>query len=95
MSFEDKEAAVQIVVFDKDQWVAYDDEKTLKTKLEFANKRCLGGTMVWAVDLDDGGLIGALGQAMGKEEEIVVGDFGFNDYTTDLGTNRTGEPPGP
>ncbi|OJJ00682.1 hypothetical protein ASPVEDRAFT_129047 [Aspergillus versicolor CBS 583.65] len=94
MSFEDKEAAVQIVVFDKDQWVAYDDEKTLKTKLEFANKRCLGGTMVWAVDLDDGGLIGALGQAMGKEKEIVVGDFGFNDYTTDLGTNRTGEPPG-
>jgi len=92
-SFQDKEAAVQIVVFDKDQWVAYDDVETLKMKLKFANKRCLGGTMVWAVDLDDGGLIGSLGTAMGKEKELVIDEL-FGDYDTDLGTNKTGQLPG-
>lgn len=35
-----------------DQWVGYDDSETLKMKMDFANKHCLGGTMVWAVDLD-------------------------------------------
>ncbi|BCS22963.1 uncharacterized protein APUU_31188A [Aspergillus puulaauensis] len=91
--FQDKEAAVQIVVFDKDQWVAYDDVETLKMKLKFANKRFLGGTVVWAVDLDDGGLIGSLGTAMGKEKELVIDEL-FGDYDTDLGTNKTGQPPG-
>lgn len=62
----DKEAAVKMVTWDKDQWVSWDDKETLKIKFDYANKRCLGGTMVWAVDLDDGTLIEALGQAMGK-----------------------------
>ncbi|KAI9041496.1 glycoside hydrolase [Aspergillus affinis] len=63
----DKEAAVKMVTWDNDQWVSWDDKETLKMKYDFANKRCLGGTMVWAVDLDDGTLIEALGQAMGKK----------------------------
>lgn len=62
-------------------------------KLKFANKRCLGGTLVWAVDLDDGGLIGSLGTAMGKEKELVIDEL-FGDYDTDLGTNKTGQLPG-
>ncbi|KAH8423010.1 glycoside hydrolase family 18 protein [Aspergillus melleus] len=62
----DKEAAVKMVTWDKDQWVSWDDKETLKLKYDFANKRCLGGTMVWAVDLDDGTLIEALGETMGK-----------------------------
>lgn len=64
----DKEAAVKMVTWDNDQWVSWDDKETLKLKLDFANKRCLGGTMVWAVDLDDGSLIEALAQAMGKNK---------------------------
>ncbi|KAJ4369884.1 hypothetical protein N0V83_005648 [Neocucurbitaria cava] len=40
----DKEAGVK---------VSYDDEETLQLKKDFANKHCLGGTMVWALDLDD------------------------------------------
>lgn len=64
----DKDAAVKIATWDNDQWVSWDDEETLKMKLEYANRRCLGGTMVWAVDLDDGTLINALGKAMGKKK---------------------------
>lgn len=39
----DEKAAVQIVTWNKDQWVSWDDSKTLKIKQDFANKRCLGG----------------------------------------------------
>lgn len=35
--------AVKIVTWDRDQWVSYDDAETLKMKVEYANKRCLGG----------------------------------------------------
>jgi chitinase len=39
----DEEAAVQIVTWDSDQWVSWDDAKTLKKKLDYANENCLGG----------------------------------------------------
>jgi GH18 family chitinase len=35
--------------------VSYDDADTLAVKKRFANNRCLGGTMIWAVDLDEPG----------------------------------------
>ncbi|CZR61249.1 uncharacterized protein PAC_11145 [Phialocephala subalpina] len=49
----DKEAAIKYLVWDTDQWVSYDDEETLELKRTYANKKCLGGRMVWALDLDD------------------------------------------
>ncbi|KAL4969965.1 glycoside hydrolase superfamily [Aspergillus stella-maris] len=90
--FLDEQAAVQVVVFDKDQWVAFDDTAALKSKLDFANRRCLGGTMVWAVDLDDGALIASLGEAMGRKQEFV--SDGFPGFIVDLGTsiNETAFP---
>ncbi|RAH52514.1 glycoside hydrolase [Aspergillus piperis CBS 112811] len=48
----DKDAAVNIVTWDTDQWVSYDDETTIKMKKDYANGKCLGGTMVWAVSTD-------------------------------------------
>jgi chitinase len=56
----DEEAAVEIVTWDTNQWVSWDSVKTLKMKMDYANKRCLGGVMVWAIDLDDGTLIQSL-----------------------------------
>ncbi|RAK95648.1 glycoside hydrolase family 18 protein [Aspergillus ibericus CBS 121593] len=50
----DKDAAVNIVTWDTNQWVSYDDETTLKMKKDYANDLCLGGTMVWAVSTDNG-----------------------------------------
>ncbi|RAL14759.1 chitinase [Aspergillus homomorphus CBS 101889] len=67
-----KEDAVKVLTWDRDQWVSFDDVETLKLKLEFANRRCLGGTMAWAVDLDrDGMLIEALGTAMVAKKKAV------------------------
>lgn len=42
----DSSAAVKIVTWGGDQWVSYDDQETLKMKIDYANSKCLGGTMV-------------------------------------------------
>ncbi|BFZ22506.1 hypothetical protein BsWGS_25545 [Bradybaena similaris] len=34
-------------------WVGYDDEESVRAKVNFAKKRRLGGVMVWAIDTDD------------------------------------------
>ncbi|GAB0145998.1 hypothetical protein EsHS_00006412 [Epichloe bromicola] len=67
----DKEAAVDIVTWGGNQWVSWDDAKTLKLKLDYANLRCLGGTMIWAIDLDDGTLIKALGEGLGRNKSTL------------------------
>lgn len=36
------------------QFVAYDDEYTFYLKKQFADANCMGGTMMWSVDLDNG-----------------------------------------
>ncbi|KAJ5538082.1 hypothetical protein N7494_007561 [Penicillium frequentans] len=57
----DSTAAVKIAVFDEDQWVAYDDEETIKLKMDLANERCMGGVFAWAVDEDnEGNLTGGI-----------------------------------
>ncbi|KAF9876847.1 hypothetical protein CkaCkLH20_05693 [Colletotrichum karsti] len=84
----DEAAAVQIVTWDSDQWVSWDDRTTLKMKQDFANRRCLGGTMVWAIDLDDGTLIGELGGNLNRPKSTVTN--GTYD-TADLATYTTGE----
>ncbi|KAK5991256.1 Chitinase-3-like protein 1 [Cladobotryum mycophilum] len=56
----DAKAAVKTVTWDGNQWVGYDDAQTLKLKLDYANSRCLAGTMIWSIDMDDGTLSDAL-----------------------------------
>ncbi|KAK3299587.1 chitinase [Chaetomium fimeti] len=66
----DEKAAVKIVTWGGNQWVSYDDESTLKTKVDYANEKCLGGTMVWAASTDDhkGTAIRALAKAAGRTD---------------------------
>ncbi|RZB41616.1 Glyco hydro 18 domain containing protein, partial [Asbolus verrucosus] len=37
-----------------DQWIGYDNPKSIGLKVQYAKSRNLGGVMMWAVDLDDG-----------------------------------------
>ncbi|TEA17437.1 Acidic mammalian chitinase [Colletotrichum sidae] len=50
----DREAGIKYISWEG-QWVSYDDGETLALKTQFANNRCLGGKMIWAVDLDEPG----------------------------------------
>jgi len=61
-TFYEKDA-VQVVTWDKDQWVSWDDQKTPKLKLDHPTQRCLGGIMVWAIGLDET-LLEALGKSL-------------------------------
>lgn len=49
----DNNSAVNYAVFDKNQWVSYDDERTFKQKLHWANDIGLGGSLIWASDTDN------------------------------------------
>lgn len=48
----DTEAAVNYLVFDNDQWISYDDKVTFKQKSDWANTMGIGGSLIWASDLD-------------------------------------------
>ncbi|KAH6871830.1 hypothetical protein B0T10DRAFT_590612 [Thelonectria olida] len=63
-----KEEAVKIAKWGK-QWVSFDDEETFKLKTEFAQSRCLGGVMVWAIshDTKDAKYNKALAKALGRK----------------------------
>ena len=41
----DKTAGVKWITWDSNQWISYDDDDTFAQKRQFANDRCLGGTM--------------------------------------------------
>lgn len=52
-AYLDEKAAVKYIVYGGNNWISYDDATTFKLKIDFANKKGLGGLMVWAVDQDD------------------------------------------
>ncbi|KAL2386527.1 hypothetical protein RJZ90_000665 [Blastomyces dermatitidis] len=55
--FYDQESGVNWITWDNDQWVSYDDGRTLKQKADFGNKLCLAGTFAWAIDLGGPGTL--------------------------------------
>lgn len=38
---------------DGDQWVGFDDEKSIKLKMDWIHENNFAGAMVWTVDMDD------------------------------------------
>ncbi|KAI1080829.1 glycoside hydrolase [Whalleya microplaca] len=91
----DKNAGVKWITWDSNQWVSYDDDDTFRQKRDFANDRCLGGTMVWAMDqVDqkaDNGLAPAPGVTIAGQEDAKskMNDLGagISCYTTDCNMN--------
>lgn len=47
--------AVKYISWDSNQWTSYDDEETMMLKVDYVKKLCLGGTIIWALDLDKPG----------------------------------------
>lgn len=74
-----------------DQWVGFDDERSLKTKIAWLKTEGFGGIMVWSVDLDDfRGYCGTgkypLLKAMNKELEDYMVELKYNGpYSTPRG----------
>ncbi|CZT52813.1 uncharacterized protein RSE6_14193 [Rhynchosporium secalis] len=71
----DKDAAVKYVVYDKNQWISYDDPDTFKQKVEWANSVGLGGSLIWASDTDDAECTahsGLIGKAVGTLEHADI-----------------------
>jgi hypothetical protein len=62
----DKTAAVKYLVFDKNQWISYDDKDTFEQKIEWANSVGFGGALIWASDTDDD-KFSAMSGLMGKQ----------------------------
>ncbi|KAF3172085.1 hypothetical protein TWF106_000530 [Orbilia oligospora] len=84
----DEKKAVKYMTYDEDSWVSYDDDQTFKQKLQQARDNCLGGIMIWAVDLDTPDFT-ALSNLLGTD---VAGHFGDDDdLTIDELKGATGE----
>ncbi|KAK5654286.1 hypothetical protein OQA88_7463 [Cercophora sp. LCS_1] len=49
----DATAGVRWLKWNTNQWVSYDDGITAQQKIATANKLCLGGIMIWAIDQDN------------------------------------------
>ncbi|KAF7544087.1 hypothetical protein G7Z17_g10230 [Cylindrodendrum hubeiense] len=78
-----KEEAVKIAKWGN-QWVSFDDEETFKLKSEFAQSRCLGGMMVWAIshDTKDAKYNKALASTFGLK--VVSGSIDDNEASSEI-----------
>nr|AUF41628.1 chitinase 4 [Rhynchophorus ferrugineus] len=51
--FKSEDADGSPYIVNGDQWVGYDDQQSIKRKIEFVKQNQLGGVFAWAADLDD------------------------------------------
>lgn len=74
-------AAVNWITWNTDQWVSYDDGQTFELKQNYANRRYLGDTMIWALDQDDSSgisasnLLGLSGTGSRFASKIALKDY--------------------
>ncbi|CAH1795273.1 unnamed protein product [Owenia fusiformis] len=81
------------------QWVGYDDEKSLRIKVNWLKKNGFGGWMTWCLDLDDfGGICGGanypLHRAL-KSELFACDQMACETNETTEQPASVSEPPGP
>ncbi|KAK2015704.1 hypothetical protein LZ32DRAFT_689406 [Colletotrichum eremochloae] len=69
--YYEKEHQVKYIVWNQNQWVSYDDEETIKAKIDFANDQGLGGLLIWSIDQDTDNL-DALGAVVGPQVKALA-----------------------
>ncbi|KKZ62236.1 chitinase [[Emmonsia] crescens] len=79
-----QDSGVNWITWDNDQWVSYDDGRTLKQKADFGNKLCLGGTFAWAIDLGGPG-------TLKNPNDLTADDFGLDGADLEGGDGGSGE----
>ncbi|KAJ5642215.1 glycoside hydrolase family 18 protein [Penicillium lividum] len=87
----DSAAAVKQLVWDDNQWVSYDDAYTLGLKLDYANKHCLGGTMIWAVSLDTSDGKAAEALSTGTSEVSGTGQIALSEDSVKTTYDASGQ----
>ncbi|OBS25926.1 hypothetical protein FPOA_06459 [Fusarium poae] len=78
-----KEEAVKIAKWGN-QWVSYDDEDTFPLKTEYANSRCLGGVMVWAISHDTKEARFNTALALSLKREVTPGIIDWNEKAYEI-----------
>ncbi|KAI9043450.1 bacteriodes thetaiotaomicron symbiotic chitinase [Aspergillus affinis] len=79
----DQAAGVNWMTWSGNQWVSFDDGRTLKQKADFANSRCLGGLFSWALDLGGQG-------SLKNPNELTAGDTSMDGANAKEGSDGTG-----
>ncbi|KAL7748183.1 hypothetical protein RI367_006367 [Sorochytrium milnesiophthora] len=86
-------------VYDGDQWVGYDDTQSIAKKLELAKQYCMGGVMVWSVDMDSPGDNSLIGQTVkdlpppAEALAMTVPTSGTGQLCSWVGTSPCGDSP--
>ncbi|KAL4734493.1 hypothetical protein BDV11DRAFT_212744 [Aspergillus similis] len=77
-------AGVNWMTWNENQWVSFDNGKTLKQKADFANNLCLGGLFSWALDLGGPG-------SLENPNDMSASDTSMEGASTDGGSDGTGD----
>ncbi|KAL4977417.1 glycosyl hydrolases family 18-domain-containing protein [Aspergillus desertorum] len=77
-------AGVNWMTWNENQWVSFDNGKTLKQKADFANSLCLGGLFSWALDLGGPG-------SLENPNDMSASDTSMDGASTDGGSDGTGD----
>ncbi|KAL4877577.1 hypothetical protein BJY04DRAFT_230539 [Aspergillus karnatakaensis] len=78
----DEAAGVNWMTWGGDQWVSFDDGRTLRQKAQFANSKCLGGLFSWALDMGGPGSL--------KNPNVLTADSGMGGANAEGGSDGTG-----
>ncbi|EHA19726.1 hypothetical protein ASPNIDRAFT_122397, partial [Aspergillus niger ATCC 1015] len=79
----DETAGVNWMTWSGNQWVSFDNARTLKQKADFANSKCLGGLFSWALDMGGPG-------SLKNPNDMSSSDTGMGGANTDGGSDGTG-----
>ncbi|GFN17067.1 bacteriodes thetaiotaomicron symbiotic chitinase [Aspergillus tubingensis] len=79
----DETSGVNWMTWSGNQWVSFDNARTLKQKADFANSKCLGGLFSWALDMGGPG-------SLKNPNEMSSSDTGMGGANTEGGSDGTG-----